>query len=470
MPETDRRFDAHQALAQWLALAGDVPTELFPLPAPAHSMLGDVRASHGRLISAAIVDIADVVAGDPRWPLILRERLITGRTLDSIGTELGLTRERVRQLEAALRSRLADSAFIGLVIDGVGRRIHPFEHVTEVLAAVPSLADPIPGTTVNCLDVVEALAPEWSMVGCGWLVAKGTDERIEAVLHELHDAAGTVEVAAAAKALAVPEGHLADYLATVGGRFIYRGRVLCRDKSIGDRALAVLSLADGAMTTAQLAELIPGRTRPSIRNALAAEPRIIRSAPDTWTVEGRKGAAPVNHARPEFSGAMLVHDGRWSVLVDAAAAASPEESFPIPHAVPALVDAPFDVPVRLPSEHSAASVRWRRQGAVGNSIGGFLAEGGMSGGRVRVVVDKRFEVLPLPETTGHGPWAVTYSALALGDPPRDPSEALSRVAVALGLRADAPYCTIAARLRLRDQGFVADALADAVAQGYTLGP
>ena len=94
----------------------------------------------------------------------------------------------------------------------------------------------------------------------------------------------------------------------------------------------------------------------------------------------------------------------------------------------------------------------------------------MSGGRVRVVVDKRFEVLPLPETTGHGPWAVTYSALALGDPPRDPSEALSRVAVALGLRSDAPYCTIAARLRLRDQGFVADALADAVAQGYTLGP
>lgn len=279
MPETDRRFDAHQALAQWLALAGVVPTELFPLPAPAHSMLGDVRASHGRLISAAIEDIADVVA---------------------------------------------------------------------------------------------ALAPEWSTVGCGWLVAKGADERIEAALQELHDAAGTVEVAAAAKALAVPEGHLADYLASVGGRFIYRGRVLCRDKLIGDRALAVLTLADGAMTTAQLAELIPGRTRPSIRNALAAEPRIIRSAPDIWSVEGREGAAPVNHARPE--------------------------------------------------------------------------------------------------TTGHGPWAVTYSALALGDPPRDPSEALSRVAVALGLRADAPYCTIAARLRLRDRGFVADTLADAVARGYTLEP
>ena len=205
MPETDRRFDAHQALAQWLALAGDVPTELFPLPAPAHSMLGDVRASHGRLISAAIEDIA---------------------------------------------------------------------------------------------DVVEALAPEWSTVGCGWLVAKGADERIEAALQELHDAAGTVEVAAAAKTLAVPEGHLADYLATVGGRFIYRGRVLCRDKLIGDRALAVLTLADGAMTTAQLAELIPGRTRPSIRNALAAEPRIIRSAPDIWTVEGREGAPRDHRARP----------------------------------------------------------------------------------------------------------------------------------------------------------------------------
>ena len=96
-------------------------------------------------------------APDPRWPLILRERLITGRTLDSIGTELGLTRERVRQLEAALRSRLADSAFIGLVIDGVGRRIHPFEHVTEVLAAVPS----IPGIEERLVRDMERWLNGW---------------------------------------------------------------------------------------------------------------------------------------------------------------------------------------------------------------------------------------------------------------------------------------------------------------------
>ena len=88
MPETDRRFDAHQALAQWLALAERRAHRAVPLPAPAHSMLGDVPGIAWQLISAAIEDIADVVAGDPRWPLILRAA-DHGRTLGSIGTGSG---------------------------------------------------------------------------------------------------------------------------------------------------------------------------------------------------------------------------------------------------------------------------------------------------------------------------------------------------------------------------------------------
>ncbi|MFD5867248.1 sigma factor-like helix-turn-helix DNA-binding protein [Corynebacterium sp. NPDC060344] len=470
MQQSDQRFDAHQALAQWLALAGDVPSEMSPLPATAHSMLGEVCGSHGQLIAAAIGEISGAVGGDPRWPMILRERLITRRTLDSIGTELGLTRERVRQLESTLRAKLDDCAFVGLVIDGVRRRLHPFAHVTEILAAVPALADPIPGLTVNCLDVVEALAPDWSMVGCGWLVAEGTAERIDDILAERADAVGTVEVRAAAEELGVGEAELADYLATVGRRFLFRGRVINRDRSIGDRALAILTLADGAMTTAQLAELIPGRTRPSIRNALSAEPAIIRCAPDTWTTAGREGAVPVNHARPELTGSMYLHGGRWSVLVDADAVMATDESVAIPHAIPALAGAAFDAPVRLSGDGCSASVRWRRQGAVGTSIGATLAERDYPGDRVRVIVEGGFEVVPVPETTASGPWAVAYSTMGLGDPPEDPHEALRIVAVAIGLPADAPYCTIAARLRLRDQAFVADSLADAVAQGYTLEP
>ncbi|NMF08417.1 hypothetical protein [Corynebacterium xerosis] len=469
MPASGPDFDAHLALAQWLSLSGDAAAAL-PVPEPARALLDATTAVHGDLLVAAVGEIADVVQRDPRWPVILRERVITRRTLDSIGADLDLTRERVRQLEAALREELASGPLTGLVVDGLRRRIHPFTHVADVLAAVPCLLEPIPDTGVNLLDVVEAVAPDWSLVGCGWLVADGAADRVDAVLREFADDTGAADVAAVAGVLGVDAGLLADYLSTVGCRFLFRGHVLTRDRSIGDRALAVLTLADGPMTTAQLAELIPGRTKPSIRNALGAEPRIVRSAPDTWTVAGREDRNPVNHARPEMTPGMYVHQGRWSLLVDVDDATSADVSYEIPHAIPALLDATFDVPVNLPGELGPKSVRWRRQGAVGTSIADHLAEGSHAGGRVRVIVEKYMETVGVPPTTGHGPWATVFSAMGLGDPPADQREALSVVAEAIGLPADAPHCSVAARLELRGQFFVAECLADALAQGYTLEP
>ncbi|PMC63066.1 hypothetical protein CJ204_02185 [Corynebacterium xerosis] len=469
MPASEPDFDAHPALAQWLSLSGYAAAAL-PVPEPARSLLDATSAVHGDLLVAAVGEIADVVQRDPRWPVILRERVITRRTLDSIGADLDLTRERVRQLEAALREELASGPVTGLVVDGLRRRIHPFTHVADVLSAVPRLLEPIPDTGVNLLDVVEAVAPDWSLVGCGWLVADGAADRVDAVLREFADDTGAADVAAVAGVLGVDAGLLADYLSTVGCRFLFRGHVLTRDRSIGDRALAVLTLADGPMTTAQLAELIPGRTKPSIRNALGAEPSIVRSAPDTWTVAGREDRNPVNHARPEMTPGMYVHQGRWSLLVDVDDATSADVSYEIPHAIPALLDAPFDVPVNLPGELGPKSVRWRRQGAVGTSIADHLAEGSHGGGRVRVIVEKHMEIGGVPPTTWHGPWATVFSAMGLGDPPADQREALSVVAEAIGLPADAPHRSVAARLELRGQFFVGECLADALAQGYTLEP
>ena len=104
MPASGPDFDAHLALAQWLSLSGDAAAAL-PVPEPARLLLDATSAVHGDLLVAAVGEIADVVQRDPRWPVILRERVITRRTLDSIGADLDLTRERVRQLEAALRRR-----------------------------------------------------------------------------------------------------------------------------------------------------------------------------------------------------------------------------------------------------------------------------------------------------------------------------------------------------------------------------
>lgn len=429
-------------------------------------------AFEGDLREAA-EDIGALLRRDPRWPIISRERMVTGRTLDSIGTELGLTRERVRQLEAALREKLTEIASVRDAMDGLRRAVPAFSHVTEVVEDVPGLAGGIPGVGLALLDIIRALTPEISLVGCGWLVADGADARVDEVLGELSDDAGTVELRAAARTLDVAPDALGDYLATVGERYTFRGHVLNRDRSIGDRALALLSLADGAMTTAQLAELIPGRTRPSIRNALSAEPRIVRSAPDTWALGDRPEARPVNHARPELTAGMHLHRGRWSYLVsvaDALTAAEAGTSFELPHAIPALLDAPYDVPVHVPGDGGPHTVRWRRQGAVGTGIGEWLVGKGTTTGRVRVIVGKRIEILDVAETTEHGPWASAYSALGLGNPPADGKDRLPVVAESIGLPREAPYCTIAARLRLRDQHFVADALADAMAGAYTLEP
>ena len=85
------------------------------------------------------------------------------------------------------------------------------------------------------------MAPDWSLVGCGWLVADGAADRVDAVLREFADDTGAANVAAVAGALGVDAGLLADYLSTVGCRFLFRGHVLTRDKS--RRVVRILWLA-----------------------------------------------------------------------------------------------------------------------------------------------------------------------------------------------------------------------------------
>lgn len=95
---------------------GDLMPSWLPTPEEA-VMSGDEKAKEARAVYAALALL------EPRERMILERRLMldTPQTLDEIGNDLDISRERVRQLEAAAKRRLAK--LLKLAAPGFGAEV-----------------------------------------------------------------------------------------------------------------------------------------------------------------------------------------------------------------------------------------------------------------------------------------------------------------------------------------------------------
>ena len=65
--------------------------------------IDDPQANLRALFTAAYGELTDLLRDDPRFSAIFFRRIIVAESLQSLGQDFGITRERVRQLETKLK-------------------------------------------------------------------------------------------------------------------------------------------------------------------------------------------------------------------------------------------------------------------------------------------------------------------------------------------------------------------------------
>ena len=271
--------------------ANELPTEI----AKALEGLGsvDLRAWAGALASRydpwlplrAFVDGLD--DGDRT---LVRERLVTLdrlATLEELAGRRGVTRERVRQIESKLASRLRSTAVdhrsaLGRTVERVRAGIGLAMQVSRVEAA-----DGLSELTPAPLDALETrlllwLAGPYQVTG-EWLVRRPTHKAVETTRTALRTitssgpaALGHVEDAL--QAIGMLSSEVLEWIVSVGGFRVHEGQVVRWGGSMADKAEAVLRLSEAPLSREELAMRVgPGTNWRSMATQLHEDPRFKRT-------------------------------------------------------------------------------------------------------------------------------------------------------------------------------------------------
>lgn len=298
-------------LAEWNHALGHgdrgVLSEL-PLGAPetvvaARKRLLNLRANEIRPTSSAnIADQLDAAIDglDERYQSILAKRVFAwnSKTLDEMGQEFGVTRERIRQLEVKARAKLNDFVNgdnpVGQVARLVRTQIRGVHPLEELLTVVPALAEEVVTVGQPAWRVIDVLDDAYEIAD-GWCAEPSFEAaRLDAgvVLDELADPYGVVRLADVTLTdhAAGSPPWLKDWLIYLG----YEVRdqfVLLRAASLNDMAAAILSIEGAPLILDELHQRIGRGALGSLRNQISTDPTFTKVnrehfALAEWGMEG----------------------------------------------------------------------------------------------------------------------------------------------------------------------------------------
>jgi hypothetical protein len=308
--QADPLLDDLVTLAQWFHTIGrsDQPvlgaeeSELPPLIADALRSLQSACAldllEPGRPTAADAVD-AFITDFSERELSILAARTF-GKpplTLDEIGRQLGLTRERVRQIEQRCLLRLdaawSEEPMLALLAAATRQRVGTVRPLTALLDEFPALGEPVACLGEPLWFVIDRVDDEFQIVD-GWCVSGSLASAREStldVLEAIADDYGLLPLSAASSELGLPmeqdpaESGVKRWLAECGLP-IMGDHVLTKYRSLPDRAVAALALEGKPMTAEEIHERLGAdRSVGSLRNAMGADPRISRVGLGVWALK-----------------------------------------------------------------------------------------------------------------------------------------------------------------------------------------
>lgn len=461
-------LDADEIVAGWVSLSGgwlsaDDPDLPGNPPTLVREALEEAADPAERVFNRVLEEIAGVVGVDDyRRSMILDGRVSGGKTLDELGRAIGVTRERVRQIESTLLTELRETAVASVLLhSAIAARFGPCSPIQRVLDVFPRVEEKPTGLSSTILDLLPAIVVDGNSswrVEDGWLLVGDIDDRIEEVLSSSADKYGIVDQSEAAAKVGVSSEQLRARLAATTGSELRDGVILTKTRSIPDRAAAELALAGNPLTTDQLMELIPDRSRRSIANALSASELTRRCAVDTWALaewgmeewtsivdlikrrisEAESGAVSLERlaeeaagfgvkggsvyafaatpeftvadgmvtladnledieidAAPEESKGLYLRNGAWNLLVTVTRDHLRGSGTGVPGGVVAIHGVRYGQSLELPSRLGPQRLSWVGNTTTTGTISRFMADLGCAeGDRVWLVFGPEFDVVP----------------------------------------------------------------------------
>ncbi|MCT1613830.1 exonuclease domain-containing protein [Corynebacterium sanguinis] len=259
-------------VAGWAALTGE------PFP-------GTGREKVVSLFSACVAELVEVALRDERMLEIATQRWLGDATLEELGAQFGVSRERVRQLETKARDAYSvNSELSEATARAISRKFGRLILTEQAQAELPELWNEavLPGTTFE--QYFRKLYTLWDVNG-RWIHAPGVPAELTTWIDGNIDTHGIFSTAAAAKHLDVDQNDLRELLLEAPSFFPLSDEEMARATNYQDRAVAVLAHDQHPMSLEDIAAHF--RTESNIRsvaNQLAVDPRITRVALNSYAL------------------------------------------------------------------------------------------------------------------------------------------------------------------------------------------
>jgi hypothetical protein len=236
-------------------------------------------------------------AMDGRVQQILARRFFADQaeTLDELGEALGVTRERVRQIEAKARAEMVEFLEPGGLLEMVGAAVRQIigtvMPVAGLIELVPALALTVEAVGQPAWRVLDRLDDAYDIED-GWCASPtilGAQSVTHTKLHELADEYGVVRIEDLGplnpnQSEDAGRQLLRDWL-TYSGYSLDGSYVLTRTQSVGDRAASILSIVGSPMAPQDILDRFGiERSLGSLRNAMASDDRFERVDRDAWAL------------------------------------------------------------------------------------------------------------------------------------------------------------------------------------------
>jgi hypothetical protein len=256
---------------------------------------GDVLNEHEISLDAASLIEQCFGALNERAQQILARRLFANEheTLDELGASLGVTRERIRQIEANALAKMVCFLEPGGALELIGASVREVVEtilpLDDLLALVPPLARTVEAVGQPAWRVLDRFDDHYEIED-GWCVAPsmdGAQAATSAQLQELANQYGVVRI----DELEPLSHFLTDAAGAQRAWLEYCGYVLdgeyvfTRTQSLGDRAAAVLSVEATPLSAQGVLDRIGiERTLGSLKNAMSSDDRFERVDRDRWAL------------------------------------------------------------------------------------------------------------------------------------------------------------------------------------------